>query len=451
MKKLKTLFGFSLFVLFCWQTSAVIAAPQVGWWWNPAESGRGFFIESQNGVTFLGAYFYDTDGHATWLVAGGQNDDPYNYTGPLYAASGGQPLFGTYIAPQGSAVGTVSVHFSDDTHGTLTWPGGTVAIERQIFGGTGAVFQPFSGWWWNTDESGSGYSVELQGDKLFIVGFMYDDGGRPVWYFSAGPMTDDTTYSGTVLQFANGQTMSGPYKPPGPPATVATLDVQFTASNEATLTFSEASAARGDKAKAGRSRTIRATTEFARVPFYIPPRGFTGTLVEDAIGHSDDGGLIIDLRYTVSLNLVFEQTNDEPDIYKTYKITGGIVTVTEFYTSVGDGLSCIASGTRTVGLSLVPAFSHNLDVATGLLASAFQHYSLIIHLAAGQLPFDGTATCTDEDGTTTESYMATNGAFDFDYEGPIVRDTIRGGGRKMTSIGPISYDITYQVNLTGTR
>jgi len=93
----------------------------------------------------------------------GQNADPYNYTGPLYAASNGQTLFGSYVAPQGAIAGTVSVHFSDDRHGTLTWPGGTVAIERQIFGGTGAAFQPFSGWWWNADESGSGYSVELQG------------------------------------------------------------------------------------------------------------------------------------------------------------------------------------------------------------------------------------------------------------------------------------------------
>jgi hypothetical protein len=92
-----------------------------------------------------------------------------------------------------------------------------------------------------------------------------------------------------------------------------------------------------------------------------------------------------------------------------------------------------------------------LSLATGLSASVFEHYSLIIHLAAGQLPFDGTVTCTDEFGTTTEPYIATNGAFDLDYEGPIVRNTIRGGGRKMTSVGPVSYDITYELNLTGTR
>ena len=73
-----------------------------------------------------------------------------------------QSLFGNYVAP-GDAIsaGRISVHFSDDTHGTVTWPGGVVAIEREIYGSGDAPFQPFSGWWWNPSESGSGYSVEV--------------------------------------------------------------------------------------------------------------------------------------------------------------------------------------------------------------------------------------------------------------------------------------------------
>jgi hypothetical protein len=283
MRNYRTGFVSWLFVLLCCLCSAAHAAPQVGWWWNPAESGRGFFVESQDGVTFIGAYGYDADGHATWYVAGGLNDDPYNYTGPLYNKSNGETLFGAY-APPGDAniVGTLSVHFSDDTHGTITWPGGTVAIERQIFGGTDAPFQPFSGWWWNPDESGSGYSVELQGNNLFLVGFMYDDGGRPVWYYSAGPMTDPTTYQGDVLQFANGQIMGGPYHPPGPPTKVATLDIEFTATNAATLTFTEASAsvASSLRAKAGgRSSTRDVQPQIPKVATFPYPLMYKGAFV----------------------------------------------------------------------------------------------------------------------------------------------------------------------------
>ena len=42
---------------FFWQYSVpgglagppLAGQPENGWWWNPAESGRGFFIEWQNG------------------------------------------------------------------------------------------------------------------------------------------------------------------------------------------------------------------------------------------------------------------------------------------------------------------------------------------------------------------------------------------------------------------
>jgi len=90
---------FASLLLSCCFCNYAFADPQPGWWWNPNESGRGFFVESQNGVTFVGAYFYDADGHAKWLVAGGQNADSYNYTGPLYELSGGQTLFGGFVAP----------------------------------------------------------------------------------------------------------------------------------------------------------------------------------------------------------------------------------------------------------------------------------------------------------------------------------------------------------------
>src|SRR2546421_330106 len=97
--------------------TAAQAASEVGWYWNPAESGRGFFVQSDRGITFIGAYLYESDGRARWLVSGGPNSDPYNYTGELYAMHGGQALFGSYVPPAGpDNAGTMSVHFSDDTH-----------------------------------------------------------------------------------------------------------------------------------------------------------------------------------------------------------------------------------------------------------------------------------------------------------------------------------------------
>ncbi len=221
------------------------AAPEAGWWWNPAESGRGFFIESQDGIFFLGGYFYEDDGHARWLVAGGDNADPYHYTGPLYAQSSGQSLYGTYSTPSAPAgAGMVTAAFSDDTHGTITWPGGTISIVRYSFGTGTPDFQPFTGWWWNPAESGSGYSVELQGDTIFIVGYMYETDGRPVWYLSAGKMSSPIDLLRTAAAVRQ-----RPDDGRAVPATIGVrhvgmLGVEFIAQDEANFTFSDAASTR---------------------------------------------------------------------------------------------------------------------------------------------------------------------------------------------------------------
>jgi len=290
----------SLLMLYA-ACGAVHAAPQTGWYWNPNESGRGFFVESRDGITFIGAYLYDTDGHALWLVAGGENEDSYHYSGPLYSQSGGQSLFGTYVPPAAPvSVGNITAHFSDDTHATITWPGGVVQVERQIFGTGDPAFTPQVGWWWNPDESGTGYSVEVQGTNLFVVGFMYEDGGRPVWYFSAGPMATETTFHGDVVQFAGGQTMGGPYRPPGAPAPIGTLDIAFTDVDEATFTFTDpksAVAAPGLK----RNETKREQKQFPK-----PPPAYIGRM--QAYAEYSSGG---SARWEINIDSVRLDADEE--------------------------------------------------------------------------------------------------------------------------------------------
>jgi hypothetical protein len=272
---------------FLLQASACFAAPEVGWWWNPNESGRGFFIEDRDGVMYLAGYFYEADGRAKWLVSGGSIADPYSYDGRLLEFHNGQTLFGDYKPPTAPTdAGAISLRFSDDKHGTLTWPGGSIAIERDVFDPGTAAFQPVNGWWWNSTESGRGYSIEVQGQNVFIVSFMYDDNGNPVWYLSAGKMSSPTTYEGPWVQFAGGQTMAGPYRPPSGSTTVGRLAMQFNASDDLTLTFSDDVAqAQSEKlgAKAGTKKSIHATPQNRRpppppsaTPFSFP-RFYTGT------------------------------------------------------------------------------------------------------------------------------------------------------------------------------
>ena len=244
----------------------VRAAPQSGWWWNPNESGRGFFIEIDDGWFFMSGYFYDEAGHATWLVTNDPMPAPMSYQGRLLAVSNGQSLVGDYHAPVGPSVaGSVAVDFSDDNHAKLNWNGVSVDIERYAFESEQpATFVPFTGWWWNPDESGRGMSIEQQGQHMFIGLYMYEEDGRPVWYVADAMMASPTRFVAPLLQFANGQTMGGPYRAPSAPRTAGTLTVDFSAPDHATVTLSEDAPAAA--AKAGRSKVIEFQPQKPKAP-----------------------------------------------------------------------------------------------------------------------------------------------------------------------------------------
>ncbi|HKE41159.1 MAG TPA: hypothetical protein VKG21_15075 [Casimicrobiaceae bacterium] len=396
-----------------------LAAPETGWWWNPDESGRGFFVESHDGVTFIGAYLYNDDGHAIWLVSGGPNPDSYNWTGDLYYKTHGQTLFGEYVAPSDAVVvGQIAVHFSDDTHGTVTWPGGMVQIERQIFGTGDAPFQPDNGWWWNPDESGSGYSLEVQGGNLFVVGFMYDDTGQPVWYFSAGPMSSATTYHGDVLQFANGQTMSGAYHPPGPPTKIATLDIEFTAENEASTTFTDASAtAKVSHAKAG-SRSNTWQPQIPKPGRFVFPNSYTANFDIESAGSPI--GLSSAAVTITAASIPMIQSFTAPGAFRQYvQDPKGQATVV--YGVSGSAGDCTTSGSLVVDL---PLSSVQLKV------TSFAKYTLTLNASAAVIP--ATITCPGPPATTVDiaypfpgdSYTHTNAVTNVRRDGTHIKGYI---------------------------
>jgi hypothetical protein len=211
--------------------------PESGWWWNPAEDGRGFFIEVQGGTLFMAAYFYAEDGRATWVVSAGPMTGDTSYTGRLLEVRGGQTLFGAYRAPTSqSDVGQVRIDFASAGHGTLTWPGGQVPIQRQVIALRTASFDP-TGWWWNPAEDGRGFSVEVNDGRLFLAAYMYDGAGNPVWYISSGPMSSDTRYEGELIEVGGGQTMKGEYHAPSSLTGVGAITVDFASTEQATLTL----------------------------------------------------------------------------------------------------------------------------------------------------------------------------------------------------------------------
>ena len=218
--------------------------PQAGIWWNTAEGGRGFVIEARGASLFFGGFLYESSGRATWVAAAGAiNGNSFSSTLDTYA--NGQTLTGPYVAPvrTGNA-GNISIAFTDTSQGTLTWPGGTIPIQRFDIVTGGAAMTPPAGTpeggiWWNPNESGRGFALEIQGGTMFMGGYMFDASGNPVWYSSGQtPMTDAMTYIGTWEQYGNGQTLTGTYTPAAKVNTnVGSISIRFTDTQNATLTL----------------------------------------------------------------------------------------------------------------------------------------------------------------------------------------------------------------------
>jgi hypothetical protein len=220
-------------------------APQTGWWWYPAQDGRGFGIEVRGNTLFMSGYLYDDTGHATWVVSAGPVAlDGSFFNNTLYHVSNGQTLTGAYKAPTPVTFdGPITLSFTNARTGTLIWPGGAIPIQRfdDVIGsgnGITPAFVPENGWWWNEAESGRGFFMEFKNNFAFIAGYMYEADGRPVWYTAQSALTTPQTLNTNWLQVANGQTITGPYKKPVViNSNVGPLTILFTDAANATLTL----------------------------------------------------------------------------------------------------------------------------------------------------------------------------------------------------------------------
>ena len=220
--------------------------PQTGWWLNPQQGGRGFSIESQGNNLFMATYLYDASGRAIWYVTAGPTSlDGSLFYNQLMSFANGVTLEGDYRSnTRLPNAGTISLTFDDAQHGTLVWPGGVVAIQRYAFGASGPATtplanQPQSGWWWGgAGDDGRGFFIEWQGNRAYLAGYMYDTAGNATWYVADTSVTNARALQSTWMQFANGQTMSGPYRAPTLVNTnVAPVTIQFTDADTGFLTL----------------------------------------------------------------------------------------------------------------------------------------------------------------------------------------------------------------------
>jgi hypothetical protein len=76
------------------------------------------------------------------------------------------------------------------------------------------AFTPESGFWWNPAEPGSGLSIEIQDNYLFLAAYVYDAQGRATWYTAQGVMQGNARFNGTLDAFGSGQCIGCPWRAP---------------------------------------------------------------------------------------------------------------------------------------------------------------------------------------------------------------------------------------------
>ncbi|WP_139798847.1 fibronectin type III domain-containing protein [Andreprevotia lacus] len=201
--------------------------PETGWWWSPSEGGRGYSLESNaDGKLYFAGFMYDSAGSPVWYVSWLLPDPATGfYTGDLQYYQGGQTLQGSWRAPIGpSNAGKVTLMPLSDRKATLKFESSnfvtqTTNIERFPIVSDGLAQPPVAGnpqtgWWWNPNEGGRGYFIEVQGGTAFIAAYLYDEGGKPNWYITQNALVAANAYQGALSLYGKGQTLGGLYASP---------------------------------------------------------------------------------------------------------------------------------------------------------------------------------------------------------------------------------------------
>jgi len=112
--------------------------PESGWWWNPDESGRGFFMEWQGDWLDAAGFMYDDAGNPVWYLSEGPmgGADGRTYTNTWWSYADGQTLTGAWRHNRqvSNTVAPVTIQFSAPDTALMTLPNGrTTALTRQRF------------------------------------------------------------------------------------------------------------------------------------------------------------------------------------------------------------------------------------------------------------------------------------------------------------------------------
>lgn len=159
------------------------SALQPGLWWDSRQPGQGFDLQLSGRNLGLIWYSFRADGSPVWYLASGPLDGNDSLRADLLEARWGAQGLTT------TAVGEIRISRRHAESARLEWRLGTASgswlIEPFRLSPLRLEFDP-SGAYHEPARDGFGVSLDLQGEQLSAIYYVYDSAGQPTWWLGSG-------------------------------------------------------------------------------------------------------------------------------------------------------------------------------------------------------------------------------------------------------------------------
>lgn len=182
------------------------AMPESGWWWNAAESGKGYAIEVQDDSLFFATFAYYSDGTPVWYVSSGRMSSDTAYSGRLLRFAGGWCFGCARTTPTGTDVGAIQINFSGSTDrvGQVTLFNATIPITRFDFTpqlDNSQTPQACYGEW--SFVIGGRFEIAVDAERLEFWEFINAGGGSSVPFLGGNRSGSQTQWGAVCSYFPN--------------------------------------------------------------------------------------------------------------------------------------------------------------------------------------------------------------------------------------------------------
>ena len=112
------------------------------------------------------------------------------------------------------------------------------AVPQPGGGAAPLAFTPVTGLWWNPNESGTGYNLQVQHGAVVVTMYSFGAAGAPLWYLVVGTLANGgggVMATGTPDKYHGGQCASCMYQVPAPMGNDGAVTVILASATAATV------------------------------------------------------------------------------------------------------------------------------------------------------------------------------------------------------------------------